>query len=68
MKTLELNVNGMSCGHCVNTITKSLKALSGVKEVDVSLPNKKVSVSFEENTVQVEKIKESIVDAGYEVA
>ncbi|MBE7412728.1 MAG: copper ion binding protein [Leptospiraceae bacterium] len=68
MKTLELNVNGMSCGHCVNTITKSLKALAGVKEVEVSLLNKKVSVSFEENTVQAEKIKESIVDAGYEVA
>lgn len=63
-----LNVKGMSCSHCVNAIETSLKELAGVGSVNVDLDGGKVSVSFDEAVVSLEKVKEAIEDAGYDVA
>lgn len=42
MKT-ELNITGMSCGHCVSAVEKALKAVPGVNDVQVTLtPGKAV--------------------------
>lgn len=30
-------VRGMTCGHCINAVTRELKALDGVSEVAVEL-------------------------------
>ncbi len=37
MKTVEIKVEGMSCGHCVNTVTNAISEVNGVQEVQVSL-------------------------------
>jgi copper chaperone len=66
MKTEQINVDGMSCGHCVETIEKALGKMGGVNQVRVSLENKKVSVDFDENQTTVDAIKEKIVEAGFE--
>lgn len=42
MKTVELDVSGMSCGHCVATVRSALAAVEGVRSVDVSLPRRAV--------------------------
>jgi copper ion binding protein len=61
-----LKVKGMSCQHCVMSITKALGQLDGVKNVNVDL--QKGEVRFENTkgvaSVQIEK---AITDAGYEV-
>ncbi|MEW9671666.1 copper ion binding protein [Ammoniphilus sp. 3BR4] len=66
MKAVTLNVEGMSCGHCVAAIEGSLK-----KELDivakVDLGAKTVSLEFDENKVSLEKIKDVIEDQGYDV-
>jgi copper chaperone len=61
-----LKVKGMSCQHCVMSVTKALNQLEGVKDVQVDLA--KGEVRFE-NTKQVasDRIEKTIVDAGYEV-
>ena len=42
MKT-ELNITGMSCGHCVSAVEKALKTVPGVQDVQVTLqPGKAV--------------------------
>lgn len=33
------NVTGLTCGHCVNTVTGALEALDGIDSVDVDLVN-----------------------------
>lgn len=66
MKTEQINVEGMSCGHCVETIENTLGKINGVNQVQVSLENKKVSVDFDESQTNVDTIKEKIVDAGFE--
>ncbi|MDP4181431.1 MAG: copper chaperone CopZ [Bacillota bacterium] len=67
-KKLEtLNVEGMSCSHCENSVKKSVGALDGVSSVAVDLAGKKVSVEFDPEKVSMEKIKETIDDQGFVV-
>lgn len=67
MQNSILNVKGMSCGHCVNTVEKSLGKLEGVGQVNVNLKDAQVEVSFNESQVSLQKIKETIEEQGYEV-
>lgn len=67
MENVILNVNGMTCGHCVKAVETSVGALAGVQEVKVDLTEKKVSVAYNEDAVTVEQIKETIDEQGYDV-
>jgi len=61
-----LKVKGMSCQHCVMSVTKALGQLDGVKNVQVDLA--KGEVRFD-NTKEIasNRIEKAIRDAGYEV-
>ena len=61
-----LKVNGMSCQHCVMSITKALSQLDGIKNVQVDLATREVRF---DNTKEVVPnwIEKAITDAGYEV-
>ncbi|MDR1965797.1 MAG: copper chaperone CopZ [Synergistaceae bacterium] len=67
METVVLNVDGMSCEHCVKAVKKAVGALDGAKEVDVDLASKTVSVSFDGAKTNVGEIKDAIEDQGYDV-
>lgn len=67
MENITLNVNGMSCGHCVKAVETSVGALAGVQEVNVDLAEAKVAVAYDAATVTVDQIKETIDDQGYDV-
>ncbi|MBI2750435.1 MAG: heavy-metal-associated domain-containing protein [Burkholderiales bacterium] len=44
MNTIDLEVQGMSCGSCVNHVTQALKPLRGVSDVAVDLQAGRVHV------------------------
>ncbi len=67
LKKAVLQVEGMSCNHCVNSIQKAVGVLAGVSRVEVNLGAKTVSVEFAEDEVSLDKIKETIDDQGYDV-
>ena len=67
MEHITLNVQGMSCNHCVNAIEKNVEGLDGVKKVNVSLADAKVEVEFDNAVVGLDEIKETIDDQGYDV-
>jgi len=67
MQNVTLNVQGMSCGHCVNSVEKSVGALTGVEQVKVNLTDGLVDVAFDETQVSLDQIKETIDDQGYDV-
>lgn len=67
MEKITLNVQGMSCNHCVNSIEGSVGNLPGVSKVKVYLTEGKVEVGYDNNQIALEKIKETIDDQGYEV-
>lgn len=68
MKSITLEVQGMSCGHCVNSIEGSVGNLNGVKSVKVHLDTSKVDVEFDESILSLEEIKNEIEEQGYDVA
>ncbi|WP_420475862.1 heavy-metal-associated domain-containing protein [Noviherbaspirillum sp. ST9] len=60
----ELKVEGMSCGHCVSAVTKSVQAVDAGAKVEVDLPTQMVLVN---SSASLENIKAAVVDAGYDV-
>jgi len=67
MKNITLNVEGMSCSHCVNAVTKAVTALEGVSGINVDLEGKTVTVDYDADQVSLEGIKEAIEEEGYDV-
>lgn len=67
MKNITLNVQGMSCGHCVKAVEGSVGKLEGVNGVNVKLDDAQVEVTFNESQVSLGQIKETIEDQGYDV-
>jgi copper chaperone len=65
-KTL-LQVEGMSCEHCVHAIKTAVGALPGVKTVEVNLKKKTVDVEYDGAKSSLDKIRAEIEDQGYEV-
>ncbi|MFD1065462.1 copper chaperone CopZ [Oceanobacillus locisalsi] len=68
MANKTLSVQGMSCGHCVQSIEGNVGELNGVESVKVHLQDGKVDVSFDEEKVNLKDITEIIEEQGYDVA
>jgi len=67
MKIIILKVNGMSCEHCVKTITDALSALPGVSAVTVDLKAKTVTAEHDPTLIDLDKIKYGIEAQGYDI-
>ncbi len=66
MSTAQIKVIGMTCGHCVQSVTEELKALSGVNDVKVVLETGEVTIESVAELIPAE-IVAAIKEAGYEV-
>jgi copper chaperone len=66
MATATITVKGMTCGGCVNSVTKALKGVNGVQEANVDLAGQKATVTFDETKTNVEALKQAVEDAGYD--
>ena len=62
---LELTVEGMSCGHCVGRVTKTVQEIDPGARVEVDLATKKVRI---DSAADRERIAAAIGDAGYPVS
>lgn len=63
----EILVKGMSCGHCAAAVTKALKGLPGVTEVQVDLASGRVTYESK-GPISVEDVIRVIKASGYELA
>ena len=63
MKSHELTIQGMTCGHCVMHVRKELSTIPNmeIESVDVG----KARVLFEEGQVTPEALRNAIEEAGY---
>ena len=64
--TIELNVTGMTCGHCKSAVESALKSVAGVAAVNVDLGSGKASVTGEH--VKLEDLVAAVADEGYSAA
>jgi copper chaperone CopZ len=61
----ELQVNNMTCGSCVKTITNALEVFSGVESVDVSVTTGTSKVLYDPALINADKIADTVTAAGY---
>ena len=64
METENITIANLSCGGCVNTITKKLAAITGVEKVGVDLETNIVSVNHNE-MVSREQLTQILLSIGY---
>ena len=67
METVTINIKGMTCSGCVNSITNVLKPLAGVSSVNVSLENNNATLSYDPAKAKLAQFKSAIEDAGFDV-
>lgn len=60
-------VTGMTCGHCVASVTEELTELDGVESVDVVLESGLVTV-VSDHPLDPETVARAITEAGYALA
>jgi copper chaperone CopZ len=61
---LTLNVEGMDCGGCEESIKRSVGKLPGIQQVNADHVSGRVEVTGDPDE---SKVREAIVDAGFEV-
>ena len=62
-----VNVSGMTCGHCVSSVSEELEALAGVEAVDVDLNAGGISTVTITSSQELSpaEIGEAVAEAGY---
>ncbi|TCJ13198.1 copper chaperone [Parasulfuritortus cantonensis] len=68
METITLNVGGMSCMGCVNSVKRLLEPLPGVAEVTVELTPGSARIVYDPAKVAPAALRQAIVEGGYTVA
>jgi copper ion binding protein len=67
MTTASYTVVGMTCGHCVNSVTEEVSAVPGVSAVDVDLESGGLTVSSDA-PVDEAAVRAAVEEAGYSLA
>ena len=67
MTTRTWTVTGMTCGHCVASVTEEVQEIPGVTAVDVVLGNGAVTVTSEQPLAE-DAVREAVEEAGYQLA
>ena len=64
--TIELDITGMTCDHCVNSVTNALKEVPGVSDAVVSLDDKQATVTAD--PVDIQALIAAVEEEGYTAA
>ncbi len=65
MKTYEMIIEGMSCGHCVMAVRKELSKIDNIKVDDVQIGSAKVE--YDDNKIDTQILIKAVQEAGYKV-
>ena len=66
-QTQTYTVTGMTCGHCVASVTEEVQEIPGVQDVTVVLETGAVTVTSEQ-AIDDAAVKSAVEEAGYQVA
>lgn len=65
MQKERYDITGMSCAACSSKVEKVINSLDGIKECQVNLLTNSMSVEYDENILNSDKIIKKVEDAGY---
>lgn len=60
-------VTGMTCGHCVASVTEEVQEIAGVEDVAVDLPTGAVTITSA-SPLDESAVKAAVEEAGYQLA
>lgn len=66
MKTITLDVSGMTCAACVGRVERGLKKVEGVQDASVNLATERASVTFDPAVTSAAALVRQVVDTGYD--
>jgi copper chaperone len=66
--TTTLSVPAIHCDNCKSSIEGAVGGLEGVSSASVSVEEKTVTVAYDEGTVALDVIKETIEEQGFDIA
>lgn len=67
MKNQVLSIRGMTCAACAQRIEKMTGRLPGMEQASVNLASEKLFVEYDESSLSIDKIKDTVARLGYEV-
>jgi len=67
MSETTYTVTGMTCGHCVASVTEEINEIDGVTDVAVDLPTGAVTVTSS-NPLDGADVRAAVEEAGYQLA
>ena len=67
MSTETYTVTGMTCGHCVSSVTEEVSELPGVSDVDVDLESGRLTVTADQ-PLGADRVRAAVEEAGYSLA
>ena len=67
METSTYTVTGMTCGHCVASVTEEVREIPGVDDVEVVLETGAVTITSSE-PVDLAAVRTAVEEAGYRLA
>ena len=66
-KTSEYTVTGMTCGHCVASVTEEVQEISGVSDVQVDLSTGSLRFTSTQPVADAD-VRAAVEEAGYQLA
>lgn len=64
-ETRIIAIEGMTCDNCVKSLTKAIKKVNGIKDVEVDRQNARATVTFDTTKTDIAAIHEAIEHSGY---
>ena len=68
MTTSTYTVVGMTCEHCVRSVSEEVGAIPGVSDLSVDLATGALSVTTEAEPVADDAVREAVAEAGYSIS
>jgi copper chaperone len=59
-------VTGMTCGHCVSSVTEEVSGINGVQDVQVDLATGQVTITSDRQVTE-EEVRTAVTEAGYQL-
>ena len=65
MKSVQLNISGMKCGGCVNTVENILKNSDGIENVSVNLLTESAYFEVNKNISNIDQVLQNLKENGF---
>lgn len=64
-ETIEVDVQGLTCAFCVDSLQRQLKKRPDIEQVEVSLKTSKVRIVSSKENIDFDEIRRVVIDSGF---